>query len=181
MIGQTISHYRIIEKIGEGGMSVVYRAEDTKLKRTVALKFLPPHALGSDEEKARFLREAQSAASLEHPNICTIYEVNEFEDKTFIVMPYLEGSDLRNKIDEGPFKIETALEMTIQIAEGLQAAHEKGIVHRDIKSANIMFTRRGQPKIMDFGLAKSAEAVQVTQEGTTVGTVAYMSPEQTTS
>ncbi|NIM65444.1 MAG: protein kinase [Candidatus Latescibacteria bacterium] len=178
MIGRTISHYKILEKLGEGGMSVVYKAEDTKLKRTVALKFLPPHALGSEDEKRRFLREAQAAAGLDHPNICTIYEINEVEDQTFIAMPYVDGMDLRHRIEQGPFKVETALEVSIQIAEGLQAAHERGIIHRDIKSANIMFTGRGQPKIMDFGLAKSMDWAQVSKEGTTVGTVAYMSPEQ---
>jgi serine/threonine protein kinase/tetratricopeptide (TPR) repeat protein len=178
MIGQTISHYRILEKLGEGGMGVVYKAEDTKLKRTVALKFLPPELMRDSEAKERFLHEAQAAAALEHQNICNIYEIDETEDQIFIVMSCFEGQTLKEKIESGPLKIEEALKIVIQAAEGLQAAHEKGIVHRDIKSANIMVTEKGQTKIMDFGLAKLKGQTKITKEGTTLGTAAYMSPEQ---
>ena len=178
MIGKTISHYRISERLGQGGMGVVYKAEDTRLKRTVALKFLSPFALGSAEEKTRFVHEAQAAAALDHPNICTVHEIDEAEGQTFIAMAYIEGQSLKAKIESGPLKIDEALDIAIQVAEGLQAAHEKGIVHRDIKSANIMITTKGQAKITDFGLAKLAGRSRVTKEGMTVGTIAYMSPEQ---
>ncbi len=178
MIGQTISHYKILEKLGEGGMGVVYKAEDTKLNRTVALKFISPHAVGSDAEKTRFVREAQAAAALDHPNICTVHEIDEAEGKTFIAMAYLDGESLKEKIQAGPLKLEEVLEIAIQVAQGLQAAHERGVVHRDIKSANIMLTEKGQVKIMDFGLAEIAGRSRVTKEGVTVGTAAYMSPEQ---
>lgn len=178
MVGTTISHYKILEKLGEGGMGVVYKAEDTRLKRTVALKFLPTQALGTDEEKARFVREAQAAAALSHPNITTVYEIDDADGETFIVMEYVEGSTLKEKIEKGPLRIKEAIKIAIQIAEGLQAAHEKGIVHRDIKSTNVMLTGKGQAKIMDFGLAKMAAMSRVTKEGTTLGTIAYMSPEQ---
>lgn len=176
--GTSISHYRILGKIGEGGMGVVYKAEDTKLKRTVALKFLRTEIVGSAEQKARFFKEAQAAASLNHPNIGTIYEIDEVEGRIFIAMEFVEGQDLLEKIESGPINIEEALKFAIQIGEGLTEAHEKGIVHRDIKSANIMVTKNGQAKIMDFGLAKTARDTMVTKEGTTLGTVAYMSPEQ---
>ncbi len=179
MIGQTISHYKILEKLGEGGMGVVYKAEDTKLKRTVALKFLSPQALGTEEEKARFIHEAQSAAALNHPNICTVYEIDEREGQPFIAMEYIEGQSLEGIIASGPLKLGEAQNVAMQIAEGLHEAHRRRIVHRDIKSANIMITHEGRVKIMDFGLAKSPGRTQLTREGTTVGTVAYMSPEQT--
>ena len=178
MIGKTISHYKILAKLGEGGMGVVYKAEDTKLKRIVALKFLSAIALGG-EEKSRFLREAQAAAALNHPNICTIYEVDEADGQMFIAMEFIEGQSLREKIEVGPLKIEEAIKLATQIADGLQAAHEKGITHRDIKSANIMITEKNQVKIMDFGLAKLARGgTMLTKEGMTLGTAAYMSPEQ---
>jgi serine/threonine protein kinase/Tfp pilus assembly protein PilF len=177
MIGKTISHYNVLEKLGRGGMGVVYKAEDTKLKRTVALKFLPPQALATDEEKSRFIREAQAAASLDHPNICTVYEINEADDQTFISIAYIEGEELKQKIKSG-LEIDEAVDIAIQIADGLRAAHEKEIVHRDIKSANIMVTTNGRAIIMDFGLAKLSTQTQLTQLGTTLGTIAYMSPEQ---
>ncbi|MFQ5824368.1 MAG: protein kinase [bacterium] len=180
MIGKTVSHYHILEKLGEGGMGVVYKAEDTKLKRTVALKFLSPQVLGSEEEKTRFLYEAQAAAALNHPNICTIYEINEAEGQSFIAMEYIEGQSLKEKVESGTLTLEEAFNFAIQVVEALQEAHEKGIMHRDIKSANIMVipTRRNQAKIMDFGLAKLTGRTQLTKIGTTLGTVAYMSPEQ---
>jgi serine/threonine protein kinase/tetratricopeptide (TPR) repeat protein len=178
MIGKSISHYRIVEKLGEGGMGVVYKAQDTKLKRTVALKFLTPQALGGEEEKTRFIQEAQAAAAFNHPYIATIFEIDEVEGDTFIAMEYLDGQSLREKIKAGPLKVDEALEIAIQVAEGLQEAHDKGITHRDIKSGNIMITSKGQAKIMDFGLAKLAGAVQLAKAGTTMGTAAYMSPEQ---
>jgi serine/threonine protein kinase/Flp pilus assembly protein TadD len=178
MIGQTISHYKILEKLGEGGMGIVYKAEDTKLKRTVALKFLPPEFTRDKDAKERFFVEAQAAAALEHQNICNIYEIEEAEDQIFIVMSYVEGQNLKEKIESGPLQIKESLKIAIQIAEGLQEAHEKGIVHRDIKSANIMITEKGQVKIMDFGLAKLKGKSKLTKAGTTVGTAAYMSPEQ---
>ena len=178
MIGKTISHYRILEKLGEGGMGVVYKAQDTKLKRIVALKFLTPQALGNEEEKTRFVREAQAAAALDHPNICTIHEIDEANGQTFIAMARIDGPTLKERIQAGQLKLDEVLDMAIQVAEGLREAHEKGIIHQDIKSANIMVTPKGQAKIMDFGLAKLAGAVQITKVGTTMGTAVYMSPEQ---
>ena len=178
MLGETISHYKIIEKLGEGGMGVVYKAEDTKLRRTVALKFLSPHALGTEEEKARFIHEAQAAAALNHPNICTIYEVDESEDRSYIAMEYIEGPSLKDIIASGPLKMEEAQRIAMQVAEGLHEAHQKQIVHRDVKPANIMITARGRVKIMDFGMAKSPGLAKLTREGTTLGTASYMSPEQ---
>ena len=178
MIGQTISHYKIVEKLGEGGMGVVYKAEDTKLKRIVALKFLLPQVVGTEEDKTRFIHEAQAAAALNHPNICTIHEIDEYEDRSFIAMECIEGESLKAKIKSGPLGVDEAVKIAIEIVEGLQEAHSKGIVHRDIKSANIMLTAAGRVKVMDFGLAKSSGRTQLTQSGTTVGTVAYMSPEQ---
>jgi TolB-like protein/Tfp pilus assembly protein PilF/tRNA A-37 threonylcarbamoyl transferase component Bud32 len=178
LIGQTISHYKIVEKLGEGGMGVVYKAEDTKLKRTVALKFLSAQSLETQQEKTRFVHEAQAAAALDHPNVCTVHEIDEAEGQTFIAMAYVEGHSLREKIASGPLKLEAALDLAIDVAQGLQEAHEKGIVHRDIKSGNIMLTSKGQAKITDFGLARLAGGTKVTKTGTTVGTVAYMSPEQ---
>ncbi len=178
MIGQTISHYKILEKLGEGGMGVVYKAEDTRLKRTVALKFLPPEFTRDKDAKERFFIEAQAAAGLNHSNIVTVHEIDEFENQIYITTEYIEGQNIKEKIDSGPLKIDDALKVAIQAAEGLQAAHEKGIVHRDIKSANIMITEKGQVKIMDFGLAKLKGKSKLTKTGTTVGTVSYMSPEQ---
>jgi serine/threonine protein kinase/tetratricopeptide (TPR) repeat protein len=178
MIGKTISHYKILEKVGEGGMGVVYKAEDTKLKRTVALKFLPLELMRDKEAKERFIQEAQAAAALDHPNICTVYEINESEDQTFISMTYIEGQSLKEKIGSGPLKIEEALDIAIQVAEGLQEAHERGIVHRDIKPGNVMLTEKGNAKITDFGLAKLEWGVDLTKTATIMGTVAYMSPEQ---
>ncbi len=178
MIGRTISQYRIVEKLGEGGMGVVYKAEDTKLKRAVALEFLSSNYLGTTEEKTRFIREAQSAASLDHPNICTVYEINEAEGHLFISMAYIEGVTLRDKIQSEPLDVQEAVDIAIAVAGGLEAAHEKGVVHRDIKTANIMLTEKKQAKITDFGLAKLFGATKVTKTGMTIGTVAYMSPEQ---
>lgn len=178
MIGKTISHYKILEKIGEGGMGVVYKTEDTKLKRTVALKFLPKELIRDLEAKERFIQEAQAAAALDHPNICTVHEINEVEGQTFISMAYIDGRSLKEKISSGPLEVGEALDIAVQVAEGLQEAHEKGIIHRDIKPGNIMLTEKGQSKIMDFGLAKLEWGVDLTKTATIMGTVAYMSPEQ---
>jgi eukaryotic-like serine/threonine-protein kinase len=178
MIGKTISHYMILEKLGEGGMGVVYKALDTKLNRTVALKFLPAKALQSEEEKRRIVREAQAAAVLNHPNIATVHEINEINDQSFIVMEYIEGSGLEKRIAKGSLKIDGVLDLVIQIGEGIQAAHENGIVHRDIKPNNVMVTETGRVKLMDFGLVKMRDVSLLTKEGTTLGTVPYMSPEQ---
>ncbi len=170
--------YRIVEEIGHGGMGVVYKAEDLRLKRPVALKFLPPHLMNSPELKERFIIEAQAAAALSHPNICVIHEVGEAEDWSFIAMEYVEGETLRDKIKRGPLAPEDALDITMQIAAGLGEAHRKGIIHRDIKSANIMVTDKGRAKVMDFGLAKLRGGSSLTKSQTTLGTVAYMSPQQ---
>ena len=178
MIGKTILHYKIIEKLGEGGMGVVYKAEDTKLKREVAIKFLPHHIQANDEERERLKIEAQAAAALNHPNIATIHAIEETADELFIVMEYIEGQELKEKIGLSNLMVEEILKIAVQIADGLHAAHEKGIVHRDIKSSNIMITNKGQIKIMDFGLAKVSGNPQLTKLGTTIGTTAYMSPEQ---
>ncbi len=178
MIDRTISHYKVTGELGRGGMGVVYKAEDTKLERTVALKFLASHLLEDEEGHARFIREAKAAASLDHPNICTVYEIDEIEGETFIAMAYLEGRTVKAKIAERPLKLDEAVDIAIQTAQGLQAAHEKDIVHRDIKSANLMVTPQGQVKIMDFGLAQLAEGSKLTKTATILGTPAYMSPEQ---
>ena len=178
MIGHTISHYKITGKLGEGAMGVVYKAEDTRLKRTVALKFLSKKAFGDEQEKARFFREAQAAAGLDHPNICTVYEIDEADGETFISMAYIAGESLKEKVAAGPLKLEEALNIAIGIGQGLQEAHENEIVHRDIKSANIMVTTKGEAKITDFGLAYLAGLSKLTKTGTTLGTPAYMSPEQ---
>ena len=178
MIGKTISHYKIVEKLGEGGMGVVYKAEDTKLERSVALKFLAAHLLDDDEAKQRFLREAKAAAALDHPNICTVHEIDEVEGKTFLAMAFLKGETLEDRIAKGPLPLKDALDIARQVAEGLQAAHAEGIVHRDIKPANVLVSPEGRATIMDFGLARLTEASRLTKADQTVGTAAYMSPEQ---
>ncbi len=194
MIGKSISHYKILEKLGEGGMGVVYKAQDLKLDRLVALKFLPPHLASDEQDKERFIHEAKAASSLDHPNICTVYEIGETPDgQLFIAMAYYKGETLQQKIrpplhpplprgetggSRSPLPLDDAITYAIQTAEGLQAAHKKGITHRDIKSSNVMVTAEEQIKIMDFGLAKTTGATMVTKTGATVGTVPYMSPEQ---
>ena len=181
VIAKTISHYKILEKLGQGGMGVVYKAEDTKLKREVAIKFLPRQIAASEKERKRFKIEAQAAAALNHPNIATIYAIEEIDDEMFIVMEYIEGQELKDIVGNGcdrSLPIEDVVDYATQIAAGLQAAHEKDVTHRDIKSANIMVTDKGQVKIMDFGLAKVAGGQHLTKSGMTVGTVAFMSPEQ---
>jgi len=179
MIGKSILHYKILEKLGEGGMGVVYLADDTKLKRQVAIKFLPQHISENSNERKRFEIEAQAAAALNHPNIATIHAIEEVDNELFLVMEYIEGQELKEKIKAGPLTIEEVQNIAKQIAEGLQAAHKKGIIHRDIKSANIMITDDDKIKIMDFGLAKVGTGSQLTKAQSTLGTVAYMSPEQT--
>ena len=182
MTGKTILHYKILKKLGEGGMGVVYLAEDTKLERKVAIKFLPPHISNDSEERERFKIEAKAAAALNHPNIATIHAIDEFEDQIFIVMEYIDGKELKHVLETGhvpSLSNDNVINYAIQIAEGLEAAHKKGIVHRDIKSQNIMITNDGKVKIMDFGLAKIRGSSQLTKMGTTIGTIAYMSPEQT--
>ena len=182
MIGQTVSHYRILEKLGEGGMGVVYKAQDLKLDRTVGVKFLPSHLSSSQENKMRFTQEAKAAAALNHPNILGVYDIDDQNGQTFFVMEYVEGHTLKSHITnlksgEG-IPLRQALEWTIQIAQGLKAAHEKSIVHRDIKPENVMMTKDGSLKIMDFGIAKLRGSSGLTKTGTSLGTLAYMSPEQ---
>ncbi len=178
MIGKQISHYRILEKIGQGGMGVVYRAEDTRLQRTVALKFLPQEYRSNPDIKTRFVKEAKTAAALNHPNICTVYEIGESGDQTFIAMAFVDGESIREVISRGPLKLNDVLHIAIQAGEGIRTAHDQGIVHRDIKPSNIMMTGNGQVVIMDFGIARSIEQTRITKTGMAVGTVAYMSPEQ---
>jgi len=170
--------YQISEELGRGGMGVVYKAVDNKLKRTVALKFLPFEWTYDPQAKERFVREAQAAAALDHPNICTVHEIDEAEGKMFISMAFVEGESLKTKIERGRLVIDEALGLGMQVAEGLREAHKKGVIHRDIKSANIMVTESGQAKIMDFGLARVTGGTLLTKEGMTMGTIAYMSPEQ---
>ncbi|MGB6121254.1 MAG: serine/threonine-protein kinase, partial [Bacteroidota bacterium] len=178
LTGREILHYRVVEKIGEGGMGVVYRAEDTKLDRTVALKFLPHHLTASEEEHARFLQEAKAAATLNHPNVCTIYGVEEHEGQQFIEMEFVDGVTLKETVEGGGWKMEEGVDFAAQIAEALREAHTKGIVHRDIKSENIMINTRSQVKVMDFGLAKLRGSMKLTKASSTIGTLAYMAPEQ---
>jgi serine/threonine protein kinase len=182
MIGQTISHYKILEKLGEGGMGIVYKAEDTKLKRTVALKFLPKGLEAHEPERARFLQEAQAASALNHPNICTIHDLQDLEGQQFIVMEFVDGVTLRNKIvgsrNASPLQVNDSISYAIQIGEALQEAHSHGIVHRDVKPENIMINTKNQIKVMDFGLAKLKGSLKLTKTRSTVGTLAYMAPEQ---
>jgi serine/threonine protein kinase/tetratricopeptide (TPR) repeat protein len=178
MIGSTISHYKILEKLGEGGMGIVYKAHDIKLDRTVALKFLPHHLTANEAEQARFLQEARAAAQINHPNVCSIIDIQEFNGEQYIVMEYVDGQTLRAKIQDSGLKIQDALTFAIQAAEAFHEAHNKGIVHRDIKCENIMVNSRNQIKVMDFGLAKLKGSLKLTRTSSTVGTLAYMAPEQ---
>lgn len=187
MIGSSLSHYRITAELGRGGMGIVFKGEDTKLDRTVAIKILPATTLSSDDDRARFYREAKAAAALHHPNIATIFEIDEAvpsdaphgtQPSPFIAMEYVDGDSLKSEIDKGPMPLKNAVSIATQIADALKAAHEKSIVHRDIKGQNVMITEQGDPKVLDFGLAKTAQSTQLTRMGSTLGTAAYMSPEQ---
>lgn len=177
MVGQTIAHYRILEKIGQGGMGEVYKAEDTVLRRFVALKFLIPTAATDESLRTRFFREAQAAGALNHPNLCPVYGIEEYDGRLFIIMAYLEGVSLNQLAADG-MPAAQAIGIAIEIGEGLKEAHNNGIVHRDIKSANIIVTAKGRAVITDFGLALLADRSRITRSGTTLGTLSYMSPEQ---
>jgi serine/threonine protein kinase len=193
MIGTTVSHYKILEKLGEGGMGAVYLAEDTKLKRQVALKFLPPELTQDETRKQRFIQEARAAAAIEHPHIAAIHDIDEADGRIFIAMENVQGESLREAIQGKHLGLRKSLELAVQIAEGLSAAHEKGVVHRDLKPENVLVSEKGYAKIIDFGLAKLLEPFMQsgdasgaeetatrlkTKEGLVMGTVAYMSPEQ---
>ena len=177
--GSQLGPYEIVSQLGSGGMGVVYEARDPRLKRTVAIKLLPPDLTKDATAKQRFLQEAQAASALDHPNICTIFEINETDDgQLYLVMAHYEGETLKERIERGPLELDDAIDIATQVGEGLSRAHAAGITHRDIKPANLMVATDGTVKILDFGLAKLAGSEGVTQTGTTVGTVAYMSPEQ---
>jgi len=187
MIGSTLSHYHIESELGRGGMGIVYRAKDTKLNRTVAIKVLPSAALATEDDRARFYREAQAAAQLHHPSIATIFQIDEAvpsdaphgtQPSPFIVMEFIEGQTLEERIKKGPLKLSEVNQIAQEVASALELAHAKKIVHRDIKSANVMLTAKGSAKVLDFGLAKTAQSTQLTRMGSTMGTVAFMSPEQ---
>lgn len=180
MTGKTISHYQVIETLGKGGMGIVHMAEDTRLQRTVALRFLPPEMIRDDEARERFVREAKAAAAINHPNICTVYEIDEYDGDLFIAMEYVRGRTLKEIISEGPLYVEYSVDIDIaaQVACGLAEAHQRGIVHRDVKPASIMIDSRKRALIMDFGLAKLRDLTVLTRENSTLGTVSYMPPEQ---